>query len=175
MTATYYQVAASQVLSSSTAYVEFTSIPSNYTDLIIKISARTSASVTGEGASTLLTVNGSSTYVTKRFAVYGSTRTDLTEVENPGTSIKIGGLPGASSGSNIFSNDEVYINNYSDSNNKIFNIPTTSLNNISSGWWITGTGGTWQNSAAISSIKLTPSSGSYVAYSSFTLYGIIKH
>ena len=75
--------------------------------------------------------------------------------------------------SNTFSNTEIYIPNYTSSNNKSISVDAVT-ESTSNPIYASIVAGLWANSSAISSIKLAPMYGSlsYVQYSTATLYGI---
>jgi hypothetical protein len=145
------------------ATIDFSSIPSTYTDLVLKLSGRTSESY--NYASYTINLNGSAT---------GFTGKDLFGVgTNPGSAnrtVTYYNLNGAPSPANNFSNIEIYFPNYAGSANKSFSMDgvsedTAGLNNASLAAIL------WSNTAAINRITLTGASN-FVQYSSATLYGI---
>ena len=154
--------------------VTFNNIPQGYTDLIVKYSAKSSH--TGSWYDNLLmTFNGvgSAYSFIRAIGIGGGTSTD-----GPFTSqsvIYVGEID-ASGGSvtgNSFSNSEIAIPNYTSSNYKSVSVDK-SLHNNSTTDYITGlVGGLWSNTAAISSIAFSAASGSLVANSTFTLYGVL--
>jgi hypothetical protein len=76
--------------------------------------------------------------------------------------------------SNIFSNANVYVPNYTSSNNKCLSVDTVNENNGTTAWALI-VAGLWSNTAAITSVKLTPNVGTgFLQYSSASLYGILK-
>jgi hypothetical protein len=163
MANTYTLIASSTVGSGGAADVTFSSIPSTYTDLLVKYSARTSNAANGGNVS--VEFNGSTASFTGRYiAGTGSTVVSGTLTNYFGYS------NAATSTSNIFSNTEVYIPNYAGSNNKSFSIDTVYENNASAANSILNAG-LWSNTDAITSIKLIGQSA-FDQYSSFYLYGI---
>jgi hypothetical protein len=73
-----------------------------------------------------------------------------------------------------FSNDEMYIPSYTASQNKPVGGFGVIENNATSGFDI-AYAQLWRNTAAITTILLTPYSGNFVSGSSFYLYGIKKN
>ena len=167
MANTYVQIATNTVGAGGASAITFSSIPQTYTDLCIKISGRSNtAGLYGE-----LIFNGSTTsYTTRRLegdgsTVYSSTRTDdLVEM-----------LAASTYTASTFSSLEIYIPNYTSSNNKSFTIDFVTENNATSAimaLWA----GLWSNTAAITSISLDPqTTAQFVQYSTATLYGIKKN
>lgn len=165
MANTYVKIASVSVGSGGASTIDFTSIPSTYTDLIVKLSGRTSE--TFNYASYTININGSAT---------GFTGKDLYGIgTNPGSAnrtVTYYNLNGAPSTANTFSNIEMYFPNYTGSTNKSFSMDAVSeengnLNNASL------IAGLWSNTAAINRITFT-GTNNFVQYSSATLYGISK-
>lgn len=77
----------------------------------------------------------------------------------------------ASATSNTFGSMEIYIPNYTASTNKPINHISVSENNAQNAE-IYVDAHLWRNSATVTSIKIYPSSGSFVSGSRFDLYGI---
>jgi hypothetical protein len=167
MANTYEAIATVTVGSGGAATMAFSSIPATYTDLLLKVSARTDqASVTSEYN---VTLNGSSSNITLR-GLYGngSSAGSQTLTRHPmlGT--------GSTATSNTFGNSELYIPNYAGSNNKSSSSDAVAESNTTTVFSYLNAA-LWSDSAAITSVTLTPDSGSFVQYSSATLYGIKKN
>jgi hypothetical protein len=167
---TFVKIATVTVGSGGAATMAFSSIPSTYTDLCVKISARDSRT-TNTANSLNLSFNGSSANFTCIFlegqgvspAISGSTSTGLIGISTTSTST-----------SNTFSNVEIYIPNYAGSSFKsISSDSVTEQNGITAYADLLAT--LWSNTAAITSVTLTPNGGfSFLQYSTATLYGISK-
>lgn len=168
-----YTLISSNVLTSSAASVTFSAIPSTYTDLVLRISARASGS--GNLAGLAIKFNGSTTNIysnTNLFAYSASGTSDRTSsaANIPQTdNINDGGTT-----SNTFSSNELYIPNYLAAINKPTSLSSVVENNSASNFaWLVYTGaGLYRDTTAISSIALTTNAGSFVSGSSFYLYGI---
>jgi hypothetical protein len=80
-------------------------------------------------------------------------------------------MPYADATANVFSNSTLYIPNYASSNYKPLSSDGSAENNATFSR-LGLTSHLWSNTAAISSIALTPQDGSFVQYSTFYLYGI---
>jgi hypothetical protein len=157
--------------SGGAATISFSSIPSTYTDLVVKLSGRTNR--TGDtNADIGVTFNGNtSSYTLRDLAGTGSTTVSRT---NPIGTANFGDIfaTAANTTSNTFSNFEMYIPNYAGSTNKSVSIDTTNENNATSNWSLL-VAGLWSNTSAITSITLTPlNSDSFVQYSTAYLYGV---
>jgi len=168
MATTYEAIATTTVGSGGAANIEFTSIPGTYTDLCILLSARQS----GTGASnSRLTFNNNTTSYSSR-QLYG---TGSTAGSDTGSGISTAILAGFSTENNntasTFSNHQIYVPNYTSSNNKSVSIDAVQETNASTAY-MNIVAGLWSNASAITSVKLTPETGSWVQYSTATLYGI---
>jgi len=165
MANTYIAIATVTVGSGGAANIEFTSIPGTYTDLLIKTSVRGDTAATATAL--LATFNGSTANFTSRFLEgNGSGANSYTSPSNI-----LGGTTAASATSSTFSNIEIYIPNYAGSNNKSVSADSVTENNATAAY-VDLIALLWSNSAAITSIKLSPNAGNFVQYSTATLYGI---
>ena len=164
---TFIKIATVTVGSGGAATMAFSSIPSTYTDLVVKTSIRTSR---GTYAADLIRVdfNGSSTSQSSRLLEgssggVGSFALSTTQVITGTTSV---------STANTFSNGEIYIPNYAGSTNKSISADSVAENNAADGPLYLAAG-LWSNTAAITSITLTNvNSATFQQYSTATLYGI---
>ncbi len=152
-------------LTQTAASVTFDNIPqTGYTDLKIVWSGRLSDASTATYCK--LTFNGSaSNFTAKRLAGSGSAVSSGNLPQWSGTA------PGANATSNTFSNVEFYIPNYTSSNYKSYSLDTVTENNATEAYAELGAG-LWSDTAAITSITLTGNAGSFVANSTFSLYGV---
>jgi hypothetical protein len=150
------------------ANIEFTSIPSTYTDLVLKFSAR-SARVANTDDMVFL-VNATSS--TSRW-LWG---TGSAAASGTDTQPLIGEWTTANSTTSTFTNCEVYIPNYaSTSTFKSWSADTVSENNATLAY-ATLTAGIYSSNSAITSLRLqTGSASNLVQYSTATLYGIKKN
>lgn len=154
----------------SPASIEFTSIPSNYDDLIIKGSLRTTRAGNVSDDINILINSSSSTFSRRSFFGNGSTGTG--NVDSVGRLTNAANA--ASATSSTFSNIEVYFLNYTNSRNKSFfysgvaeNNATTGFNSSVIGHWATGN--------AITSVRFeSANSANFVQHSTLYLYGIRK-
>ena len=147
--------------------VTFSSIPSTYTDLLLKINARDSQSqVFGNP---YVQFNGSSTgYTGKGFQGTGSSVSSWTA--SPASAISYIDATGNTATANTFGSVELYIPNYLSSNYKSISVDGVGENNgtlaiTDLDTWL------WSNTAAISSISISDSN-TILQYSTFYLYGI---
>ena len=164
-----YTLINSYAATGSVTSINFTSIPSTYTDLLIKISSR--VDVAGNYTDWIkIGFNGSTTSFTYHL------------IEGTGSSVGVfsgsGQLSGVSVGltatSNTFSNSEIYIPNYTGSSNKSYSVDAVTENNASSANAVFNAG-MWSNSAAITSVNLSPNGATnFLQYTTAYLYGIVK-
>jgi hypothetical protein len=171
MANTYIQIASITVGSGGATTMEFTSIPSTYTDLIIKFSGRDNASAVVHNIQMIFN-NSSTGYTGKN--LYGDGSSASSSGTASSTWMQGTYLNGATSTSNTFSNIEIYIPNYAGSANKSASFDSVVENNATSAGtslWV----GLWSNTAAITSIKFTSIDGATTSqHSTATLYGIKK-
>ena len=148
--------------------VTFSSIPQTYTDL--KLVASTRSTATGSNYAPIrISFNG--TAYTSSFSAKGLYGNGTNALSENWTQSDFYWAVGASATASTFSNDELYIPNYTSSNNKSMSVDMATENNATNALAYM-LAGLWSNSAAITSITLTTASGSFDQYSSFYLYGI---
>jgi hypothetical protein len=160
-----YELIASTTLASAQANIDFTSIPSTYTDLVLEFSTRT-ANV--EVATWLkIAFNGSASSFSSRYLVgNGSAVSSSTLAQYGGDAVS------ANATSSTFCNVQIYIPNYTGSANKSYSVDSVTENNATSAYALL-IAGLWSNSAAINQITLTPNTGAnFVQYSTAYLFGI---
>jgi hypothetical protein len=165
MANTFVKIATVTVGSGGAATMDFTSIPSTYTDLQLVYSGRS----TSTGADTALKFNSTTTNYSYRI-LYG-TGSAAASASGSGTSGYGGYYNDSGYTANTFSSTSIYIPNYTSSLSKNYSVNTVQENNA------TGANSAlqtflWTNSAAITSISINPSTGNWAQYSSATLYGI---
>jgi hypothetical protein len=173
MPTTFVKIAGVTVGAGGASNIDFTSIPSTYTDLCLKMSLRGSASfVYNYAYVTFNNDTAGSPYAIR--IVYGDgTTTGSTGYNTGNTPYISGNLSNYSTGtSNTFSNSETYIANYAGSANKSVSIDAVAENNAASPNGVFMTAALWANSSALNRITVTPISGTFVQYSTATLYGI---
>lgn len=165
MATTYTLIASSTVGSGGAANIEFTSIPNTYTDLLVKLSVRGTANI--GNASLVVEYNSNATgYTMRRIDADGAT---VSSANNSTGGIAI--IQGGNATASTFGNYELYIPNYASSNNKSASLDGVNETNATTEFSFLYAS-LWSNTAAITSIKFTPTSGSIVQYSTAYLYGI---
>ena len=152
-------------LTQSAASVTFDNLPtSGYTDLKIVMSVRGTASSV---QNITISFNSSTANFTRR-TVFGD-GASVSSTNGADSNLSI--IQGTNYTASTFSNIELYIPNYRSSSNKSFSIDSVTENNATTSYAVMDAG-LWSNSAAITSIGFTPTSGSFVANSTFSLYGV---
>ena len=171
--ATFEKIATVDVGVLGAAAIEFTSIPSTFTDLCIKYSARTNR--VANTSDIYLQFNGvtTATYSFKR--IYGNND----GVASDGlTNNSSGGFAGTASASlataSTFGSSEIYIPNYAGSTAKSWSSDGVAENNAAP-FLASLYAGLASGTAAITSIKLQDyNAANFVQYTTATLYGIKK-
>jgi hypothetical protein len=159
----------SKTLGTAAAAIEFTSIPQDGTDLLLFVSARSSASSGVGGAILYFRPNGLTTNQSSRVLLgNGSSTTSFTD-----TNI-LARMNPSDWTADTFGNTSFYIPNYANSTtNKSFSIDTVGENNATSSI-LEITAALWSSTSAITSITLVSGSGNIVAGSTASLYKITK-
>jgi len=169
MATTYTLISSVTVGSGGAANIEFTSIPSTYTDLLLKMSLRSSN--TGAVAKRIgVRFNGASTdaNLTTRL-VYGDGSSAGSFDTTTGFTAW---MPDGTATASVFSNVEVYIPNYAGSNNKSFSTDGVMENNATASYGGLFAG-LWSSSSAINAVKIFEvDANNLVQYSTAYLYGI---
>ena len=166
---TFELIASSTVGAGGAASIDFTSIPSTFTDLCLKYAARS----TGGTLDIVNKINFNSStsgYSDRYLEGTGSATSSGANVYG-GAAGFAGEACGSTTTANTFSNVEIYIPNYAGSNNKSYSVDSVLENNA------TATrqhliAGLWSNSSAITSLSLVPNVGSFAQYTTAYLYGV---
>jgi hypothetical protein len=165
MANTYTLIASSTAGAGGVANIEFTSIPSTYTDLQILCSLDSSISA---GADDIyIQFNGSAS----NFNWKNALGTGSSAISQNNTNNQAGSIPAANVTASAFGSASLYIPNYAGSNYKSISSDSVVENNGTTGYQALYAT-LWSNTAAITSIKLLPSSGTFLQYSTAYLYGI---
>lgn len=165
MANTFYKIASVTVGSGGAATMAFTGIPQTYTDLMIKISARTTRAANNVDAISWsfngLTTNQQS--ITLSGAGGTPASLDLASFRTLATA--------ATATASFFGNSEIYIANYANNQYKSISADGTSPDNATAHVWLSDN--MWLNTAAITSITITDvNSATFVEHSTADLYGI---
>jgi len=172
MPTTYTQIGTAQVVGAGGASsIDFTSIPATYTDLVVKISSRSSNTAANDSDSLNLQFNGDtgSNYI--RRTLYGDGGAAGSSNATT-TSMRIAFTDTNGNTSSTFGNTEIYIPNYAGSTQKSVSGDGVVEANVSQYIYASFNAGLWTGTAAITSIKLLIPSYNFVQYSTAYLYGV---
>lgn len=163
MANTFVKIQTVTVGASGAATIDFTSIPQTFTDLKIVVSGKTTnASDFDLG---YIYFNGNSTgYTGRRLQGTGSAASSATQTQ-------IQFRTTAANVTSVFGNAEIYIPNYTSSNNKSVSVDGVSEGNVTSTIQELQAA-LWSNTAAITQVTLYPNNGTWAQYTTATLYGI---
>jgi hypothetical protein len=167
MADTFIKIASVTVGSGGASSIDFTSIPSTYTDLCVKMSVRDTNP--GTEGSVTLQFNGDTASNYKFILLFGTGSSAGSYSPGTTTTGAVAGFePTSGYTSNIFSNNEFYIPNYAGSAYKSISADAAAENNATSarlGLYAN----LWQSTSAINRVTL---SAGFAQYSTATLYGI---
>ena len=157
------------VPSGGSASVTFSSIPQNFTDLILKVSTR--STLADNFQVIRLNYNGAESSLSLR-ELYG------TNTSSGSASVaqnRIGYTSAGNNTANTFGNAEIYIPNYASSNShKSSSADAVSENNGSVS--VVGfTSNIYSSNSAITSITVFPDGGNWAENSIFSLYGVLRY
>ena len=175
--ATTYTLINSNVLSSEAAAVTFSSIPSTYTDLVVRASLRFSSTYSpGIIAAYRVYINGDTTTNYSYTSLFANSSSASSQRNNVGdyAFAYTQSANGSSSTANTFTSAEFYLPNYKSSTVKPFSAFNTAENNsAASGEFMIATmADLYQGTSAITSIGLDGGGRNWAVGSSFYLYGI---
>jgi len=160
-----YTLIEAKTLGSAVSSVTFSSIPQTYTDLFVYFSVRGSRAEFVSNSA--ISFNGSTSNFTGKYLEGTGAATGSGSVAR-----FAGAQPAANATASTFSNNSIYIPNYTTSNYKSFSCDSVTENNGTTAY-ATFLAGLWSDTAAITSLTLASSSSdNYVQYSTFYLYGI---
>lgn len=156
--------------------IDFSSIPSTYTDLCLKLSLRSSNNSNARDYF-MMRFNGSSSsiYSNRWMMGYdgGSTVSNSGSAQSYQNTF-VGNANDATA--NTFGNAEIYFPNYAGSTNKSLSADWVAENNASTFYAVGLTAGLWASTSAINQITIYPGnptpSGNFSQYSTAYLYGI---
>jgi hypothetical protein len=166
---TFTLIASSTVGAGGAADITFSSIPSTYTDLVLKVSGRSDSSPSAPWNALRVNFNGSSANLSGT-AVYGDGSSASAGTNTNG---EFGFATASNATATTFGNTEMYIPNYAGSANKSFSGDGVSENNATQSL-LALESGLWSITSAITSIKIVLQVGNFVQHSTAHLYGIIK-
>ena len=165
MANTFDLISSSTVNSSGISVIEFNSITQTYTDLLIKASTRCSF----DWLLFEFNNSGGTAYSQTYFRGDGNSGLSSSQPNKPAAYATI---TGQNVTANTFGSADIYISNYTNSNSKaISGDGVSEANQIAAYSYLTHS--VWNNSAAITKIKITNSGVTdFAVNSTFYLYGI---
>lgn len=164
-----YSLIASSVLTGTTSSITFSSIPSTYTDLILRASARGSNAAVSTQVGIRYNNNTGTIYSDTYLIGNGAAASSSNFSANNGDEVN-NAVSGNTATANTFGSFEVYIPNYAGSANKPVSWFTAMETNATTAY-ITAAAGLFASTTAISSLVINYNQ-SLLAGSSFYLYGI---
>ena len=168
MANTYSLISSVTVGAGGAANIEFTSIPQDYRDLLVKLSIRQNKN---DGYSEIyMKINSSSSNFTIK-VLYSVGSSSGSYSHSVGI---VGSALGTTSngGTSLFSNNEVYIPNYTSSNYKSYSADSVVPRNYTTHNPKDLIAGLWSNTAAITSLLFESPGYDIEQYSTAYLYGI---
>jgi len=166
--ATYELIEHIEVGSGGASSIVLDEIASDYADLYLVLSGRSTDSETWSYVN--LSFNGSTSNRSDR-QLYGyGSGTGSTSSTNGNFAL----VNAANTTSNTFGSMSLYIPNYAGSSAKSVSIDSVTEQNATSAYQRINAF-LWNDTSAITSITLTPSAGNFAEFSSATLYGIREH
>ena len=170
MATTFTLISSTTVGSGGASSIDFTSIPSTYTDLQILFSGRSTSAVTGLGL--YFQFNGSSSAIYTYNELYAYSGGIGPFKQTSITDFFAGYVPGTSGTASTFSSNNIYIPNYASSTNKPVFLSNAWEVNSTTGWQNDLVVGLWASTAAINRVYIYPGSGNFAQYTTAYLYGI---
>jgi hypothetical protein len=172
--ATTYKLIDKAILTGNQTSIDFVSIPSTYTDLLIRASLRSDqGSSNGQDIYIQFNNDTAANYSFKR--IYGTGSSAASDgVSSASTAGRVGRTTSASATVSTFASNDIYIPNYTSSNQKSVSADGVEENNATASL-MSLNAVLWTGTSAISSFKIFPfSATNFVQYSSIYLYGIKK-
>jgi len=165
MANTFTLIASSTVGAGGAASFDFTSIPSTFTDLCIKLSVRSNRGTTGDWIN--ISYNGStSSFTTKYIEGSGAAASSGNDTRY------IADIDANNSTASTFASTELYIPNYGGAAYKSMSADSVQEQNGTTAYQSI-VANLWSNTAAINQITLTCGAGTaFVQYSTAYLYGV---
>jgi len=172
MANTYEVISSITVSATTSAAIEFTSIPSTYTDLLVQHSLRSNNAQIYDTVKVIINSNTSGIYSTRNLR--GSGATAISQTLTSQAALEIEMTNGTSSTANTFGSGQLYIPNYTGNTNKSFSSECVNETNATTAYMAIDAG-IAATTAAITSIEIKPGGGTaWFQHSSATLYGIKK-
>jgi hypothetical protein len=161
-------------LASAQSTITFSNIPQTYQHLQIRLNAREEGAASNAGQQMAFRFNSDSGDNYSLHRLFGNGATVLSDGYTSNiTSIRVSGLSGGLTTANVFSGGIVDVLDYLNTNKRktVRSLVGADLNDTNG--FIFFSSGCWENTAAITSLTITATSGAnFTANSSFALYGV---
>lgn len=167
-----YTAISSQVLASTAASVTFSSIPTTYTDLLLRCSVRSTTS-SGQDYLQIQFNNDTGTNYSMTM-IYTNASTASSYRDSNTTFIDQMPIDLSTNTANTFSVNEIYIPNYQNTSSRpLLHFGAAEGNVTTNAAWMALNAGLYRGTSAISSLKVIDANGTgFAAGSRFDLYGI---
>jgi hypothetical protein len=170
-----YQLIETKTLGTATSAIEFTAIPSTFTDLLFLCSLRSNRSAAVQ-ENVRVSFNGSTSGYSERLLFGTGSGTGNTALSENYFNTAVYSATAAAT-SNTFNNTMLYIPNYAGSTSKSITADNVIENNATAGF-LSIQAGIWANTAAINSVAFAVGFAEFAttfqAGSTISLYGILK-
>lgn len=169
-----FELIAATTLSSPASTIDFTSIPSTYTDLCLQFSIRATNSSSSRAEDTLVVALNNDTtggnYTVRYMRGNGSSVGSAAASGYSGS--YAGEFNGSTSTANTFTNGMIYLPNYAGSKNKAFSIDIVQEANSTTAY-MQMHANVWNNTAAVNRLTFSNyNSNTFATYSTAYLYGV---
>ncbi len=172
-----YEPLSSTTLSSTQSSIDFTSISSSYTDLVISLYCQNAAATSGTRTGLLKINSDSGTNYSYLYFMGDGTTVSTTRTSTYSGGIFYGDVPRNGTGANIFGFARISFFNYAGSTQKSViaecSVDMAGLGGAGGGY-VQRTIGLWRSTSAITSISLLAGGEGFASGTRATLYGITK-
>lgn len=159
-----YKIAAVEVGSAGSSYIEFTNIPAGYTDLKMEVSCRNGNT---SGGALALTLNSVSASIRRLYGNgNGTVGSDTYAPDGSGMTNTSGFV------ANSFASNTFYIPNYTSSTQKAVSIDGVQENTATDTYMMLFAN-LVNTTSAVSTLRITPNGSTFGQYTIATLYGIL--
>jgi hypothetical protein len=166
-----YTIISSNVLSASAASVTFSAIPSTYTDLVLRASARSDRANPADALRITFNSDTGTNYSTTAITAVGGAASSFTFANT--ANLQYNTTDGDGATASTFGSFEMYLPNYTSTTSKPISVFTVAEDNSTANGTIRGIANLYRNTTAITSITIVPNTGpNWLSGSSFYLYGI---
>jgi hypothetical protein len=160
-----FELIASSTAGGSVSSIDFSSIPSTYTDLCLVVSVRSAGTSIDNLA---IKLNTSAANFTGRYLVGNGASASSASVDIGG---QIGLVNGTATTASTFTNVSVYFPNYAGSSNKSYSADAVTENNATTAYALM-IAGLWSQTTAINAISVYGQSANLATNSTAYLYGV---